>query len=386
MKFINLSKIFISLTIVFLIASGCQKKFNLNDLPTAAAISFGDTTYIEIVPPWMGFNNPTALLSGFDQLIYIADTDNNRIVQINEAGVVLETATILRPIAIAQDMRLDLLVSGEINRPTIGDTIGAIFRIHLYEADHHLALARIDTIWKETSRPKRRFKGIALLRDNQYLVARDGSDNSSFVDPDSRVLWFNAQTRKDTTKDGSGNIISIKDTVIDKMITPLGDLATRNGSGIVDILRPTDIVTFPNSNDFILTQSWVNGEMIYGALWMVYSKSSDFEGWLPKFNPAKPEERYVDFIKPNRFKEPTAVTIDRSRLDIFIVDSALATIVKFDGRRGTMKSESFGNEKLASMNRPAFKSPKGITFLGKTLYVSDSGNNMIRRFRLSTDR
>ncbi len=385
MKLFNLSKIFILSTMVFLLTVGCQKKFNLNDLPLATTLTYGDTTYIEIVPPWTGFNNPTALFGGFDQLIYVADTDNNRIVQLTEAGVVLETATILRPIAIAQDLRLDLLVSGEIARPAYNDTIAGIFRIHLYEAAHHLEQARIDTIWKEPSKPKRRFKGIALLRDNQYIIARDGSDNSSFVDPDSRVLWFNAKTRKDTIKDVFGNII-IKDTVIDKMITPIGDLATRSGSGITDILRPTDIVTFPNSNDFILTQSWVNGEMIYGALWMVYSKSSDFEGWLPKFNPVKPDERYIDFIKPNRYKEPTAVTIDRSRLDIFILDNTLETIVKFDGRRGTMKSESFGNEKLASMNRPPLKSPKGITFLGKTLYVSDTGNNMIRRFRLSTDR
>ncbi len=354
----------ITIILITFLAIGCQEKFDLANLPVGTIINVGDTTYIEIVPPFTGFNNPTALFAGYDQLIYIADTDNNRIIQMNEAGVILETRSILKPIAISQDLRLDLLVSGEMINPANGDTIGAIFRIKLFEAAHHLAQARLDTIYRETAKPRRRFRGIGLLQNNQYLVVRDGADNASFIDPDTRVLLFGSN---------------------DKLITPVGDLSTRAGSGITDILRTTGIVTFPNSNDFVLSQSSADGQIIYGALWMIYQKNAEFDGWLPKFNPAKPEERYIDFIKPTRFEEATSVTIDRARLDIFMVDSALDSLVKFD-RRGRYKPESFGKSMLASLNRPSFKSPKGVTFLGKTLYVADSGNNMVRRFRLSTDR
>ncbi len=355
MKLIQLS-ILICLSLILLI--GCQEKFDLATLPTATNLILGDTSYVEIFPAFAGFKNPTAILAGHDQLLYIADTDNNRIIQMNEAGVILGEISILRPIAIAQDLRLDLLVSGDIFIDSTR-TIGGLFRIHLYEAEHVLANARIDTVYKEPAKPNRRFRGIGILRENQYLIARDGPDNSSFVDPDTRVLWFNKN---------------------DKLITPIGDLATREGSGIVDILRVTGLVTFPNSNDFILIQSSVDGRMTYGALWMVYQKSYDFEGWLPKFT--TPSE----FMRPKRFIEPSAVTIDRSRLDIFIVDQATDTVTKFD-RRGLYKAESFGNGKIAASGQgQLMKAPKGAAFMTKTLYISDSGNNIIRRFRLSTDR
>lgn len=382
------STLIIALTL-FLI--GCSKQESLLDILgknlSVDVTNTGDTTYVEIHPAWSGFNNPTAILAGGDGILYIADTDHNKIIQMNQAGVVLETREILQPIAMAQDLRLDLLVSGLIYRPAMSDSIPAIFRIHLHEAEHHLSKARIDTIYKEPTKPKRRFKGIAMLKDNQYLIVRDGPDNSSFVDPDSRMLWFGSKTRKDTIRDAENNIIAVKDTIIDKMITPLGDLATRQGQGLTDILRPTGIATFPNSNDFVLTQSSVGGTMIFGALWMAYFKQPDFEGWLPKFDVRKPEEKNRDFIKPNRFVEASAAAVDGSRLDVFIIDSQLDSLVKFD-RRGNYKPESFGNKFLADLGRPSLKNPKGVAYYvgAKTLYITDSGNNLVRRFRLSTDK
>jgi hypothetical protein len=346
-----------------------------------------DTTYVELNPSWGGFNNPTAILAGNDGFLYVADTDNNKVVQINETGLVLETRGIINPIALAQDLRLDLLVSGLIYSTVINDSVPAIFRIHLYESNHHLAVARIDTVYKEPTRPNRRFTGIAMMTDNNYLVTRSGPDNSSFIDPDTRLLRFIAQTRRDTTRDGQGNIISIKDTVLDKYITPVSDIATRQGQGLTDILYPTGIATFPNSNDFILTQSSAGGTMLFGALWMVYYNIPTFEGWLPKFDVRKPEEKNRDFIKPNRFVEASAATVDGQRLDIFIIDSEQDSLVKFD-RRGNYKPESFGKSYLATLGSPPLNHPKGVAYkVGpKTLYITDSGNNKIRRFRLSTDR
>lgn len=348
----------------FLVGCISDDKYPIDQLISTNFTTTGDTSYVEITPAFTGFNNPTAILAGNDQLIYVADTDNDRLIQMNEAGIILETLEIIKPIAIGQDLRLDLLVGGCIFREAIGDTIAAVFRIHLFEAGHHISVAQIDTIWKESAKPNRRFRGIVALLDNQYFIVRDGPDNSSYVDPDTRLLWFDK---------------------FDKLITPLGDLTTRAGSGITDILRPTGIATFPNSNDFVLTQSSVEGTISFGALWMVYTKQADFEGWLPKFDPRRPEDKYKDFIKPNRFIEASATAIDGSRLDIFIIDSALDSLIKFD-RRGNFKSESFGNSALAFLGRPEFKSPKGVTFRNKTLYITDSGNNIVRRFRLSTDR
>ena len=364
---------------------GCQKPYNISDLPLSTITIIGDTSYIEINPPISyNFNNPTAICAGKDQMLYVADTDNNRIVQINEAGIATGTREILRPMAIAQDFRLDLLVSGLIYREELGDTIGGIFRLKMFNLsngypNHDISKVRIDTVYREDRRPNRRFKGIAILMNNEYLIARDGPDNTSFVDPDSRVLRFGTRTIIDTIRDEFGNIIDRNLRVVDRYLTPIGDLATRAGSGVTDILRPTDITSFPNSNDFIITQSSVGGTIIYGAIWMIYRKAPDFEGWLPKFTTQN------EFLRPNRFVEPAAVAIDRSRLDIFIVDSALDSVVIFN-RNGLLKPESFGNGKLISFGSNPLKNPKGVAHLTRTLYIADSGNNLIRRFRLSTER
>ena len=147
---------------------------------------------------------------------------------------------------------------------------------------------RIDTVWRELAHPRRRFTGITVLSDNSYLAARDGSDNSSLIDPDARVLLFDRN---------------------DKFITPLPAFVTGTGTGIANINHPTSITAFPNSMDFVLVQS--SDGIAYGALWMVYSSTSDFQGWLPRFDPARAEDRSVDFIKPARFSRARAVA-DRS--------------------------------------------------------------------------
>ena len=289
---------------------GCNEKFSLDELSGVRSIIVSsDTSYDEIVPPFEGFNEPHAILIGNDYLLYVADTKNNRIVMMNTAGLELSRLTILQPISIAQDLRLDLLVGGVVIMAN-GDTVGAIFRIHLVNAQHNLAEAKLDTIWKEVARPNRQFVGIGVFHDNSYLVVRSGPDNSSFVDPDSRILKFSA------------------DNVF---ITPVADVVTRRGSGITDINRPTGIAVFPDtSRDFILLQT--NEGVAYGAIWMIYQKTTDFDGWLPKFDPVKPEQRFIDFIRPNRFINPSGVVIDGKRRDIFIADVAQDSIFKFDSR------------------------------------------------------
>jgi len=340
-----------------LFSVGCSERFSLEQL-TASRSTFtvGDTNYVEIVPPFGGFNEPNGILIGNDQLMYVADTRNNRIVQMNLAGQVLGARTLTRPHALSQDMRLDLLVTGLCVEPG-GDSVAAIFRVKLVPSAHSIANAAIDTLYKETARPRRRFVGITALPDNQFLVVRQGPDLSSFVDPDTRLLRFGA--------DG-------------KFITPVGDLVTRAGSGITDINQPTGIGRFPNSKDFIILQT--SEGIAYGAIHMVYQASAEFEGWLPKYDPSRQDQRFIDFVRPNRFIRPEGVAVDGRRGDIFIADAAQDSVFKFDSK-GRFKSESFGFAQTSGrMLRPS-----GVAFFDRTLYVLDSRSNRILRFRLSTD-
>jgi len=339
--------------------TGCDSPMDLNTLPQPAT-SIVDTAYVLISPPFGGFDGPEGLLLGKDQLLYVADTRANRVVMLNRAGGVMSTRTMLHPVSISQDSRLDLLVGGEMVA-TNGDTVGAIFRISLVsespDSAHRLDRARIDTVWHEPAYPRRRFPGITALSDNTYLAARTGPDNSSFIDPDARVLLFDAS---------------------DRFITPLPVFVSGSGTGISNINQPTGISAFPNSRNFILTQS--SEGVAYGALWMVYQSTSDFQGWVPRFDPARFEDRTVDFIRPNIYVYAKAVGIDPTRGDIFIADAALDSIFKYTSR-GVLKKESFG----LVLSQGVMHRPSGLAFFDKVLYVLDRDQGLVLRFRLSTD-
>lgn len=387
---------FLAFICCILIAAGCEQKFDLGTLPSPGAPTpIGDTNYVEILPPLSGFESPRGMMVGNDQLIYVTDHELNQLIMLDAGGRILNTRSILHPTVVAQNSKLDLYVGGETVAPNGVDTIGAIYRIYLVRFDTNY-VSRIDTIinsstgdtsitpvrrdtsyfyyhdmenapmrivWQEQARPQRRYTGIGMLPDNGYLVARTGPDNSSFVDPDSRVMQFSKN---------------------DVFVTPLVDLQTRpsGGTGITDIRYLTGILTFPSSRDFIVTQN--SDQVDYGAIWMIYTLTRDKDGWDPKFNPSNPEQRGIDFIHTGRYANAVAAAYDKRRREVFILDSGRDSVSKFD-RNGKFRSESFGKAKSASDLFPGLTSPSGIAFSNDcTLYISDTGNKVIRRFKLST--
>jgi hypothetical protein len=379
-----------------LLLGGCIEKFDLHTLPDAGTVSvIGDTNYVEILPPFGGFTSPRGMVVGNDQLIYVTDYGQNSLIMLDAGGRILKTRSILHPMVVAQNSKLDLYVGGETIAPNGRDTLGAVYRIYLVRFDttyvsridtfinsstgdttitpvvrdtsyfsyHDLENAPMRVVWSEPARPGRRFTGIGMFPTNDYLVTRTGPDNSSFVDPDSRVMYF------------SNN---------DVFVTPIPDLVTRpsGGTGITDIRNLTSILVFPSSRDFILTQS--SEGVSYGALWMIYNNTKDFQGWLPKFDPSNPDQRGVDFIRQGRFVNPSGIAYDKRRREVFIVDAALDSVVKFD-RAGAFRTESFGKFKTRSADFPGLSSPGGIAFSNDcTLFIVDTGNRIVRRFKLST--
>lgn len=353
--------------VVFILAvlGGCQSQlpYDINDLPQATNFHFsGDTTYLQ-KGAWSGFNRPNGILYGRDQLFYVLDTYNNRIVMLNLAGQELSELHILRPLAAAQDTRLDLLVGAATIDPAANDTIAIVVRVKLAAALGVLSRAEVDTIWRESARPQRKFVGVGILPNDEYLVARDGPDNSSPVDPDARVLRFRYVHENQTVRR-------------DSFLTALGDLQTGIGSSITSLNHPTGLATFPGKADFVVIQKAEGVQ--YTALWMVYSKTVEFEGWLPKFDPAAGQSG-IDFILPNRFLNPEGVAIDPSRSDVFIVDAEQDSVVRFNSR-GFFQSSSFG----ARSPQVALDHPQGIAVAQSILYVCDTYNNRIVIFSLST--
>ena len=215
--------------------SGCESRFDMSDLPKPDANSKPDTAYV-VKGIWSGFSNPRAILYGQDQLFYVADYGKNQVVLLNRAGNVLSRSPfILHPMSLAQDNRLDLLIGAETIEPTTHDTIGIILRMKLVAAQHHLDNARIDTVWAEPARPRRRFVGIGVTTKDEFLVARDGPDNWSGVNPDAAVMRFK-YTKIDSV------------TYIDRFITTLSELQSGPGNySQTAINHPTGILSATRS-------------------------------------------------------------------------------------------------------------------------------------------
>ncbi|MCX8011037.1 MAG: hypothetical protein N3A61_07790, partial [Ignavibacteria bacterium] len=140
--------------------------------------------------------------------------------------------------------------------------------------------------------------------------------------------------------------------------------------GLLSINQLSGITAFNKRNfDIITTQI---GNTNFKVQWLTFIITSDYAGYVSKFNPAYEP---VDFLIPNKFSSPEDVTIDNDG-NIYVVDSKKDSLFKFN---------SLGKERHSFGGTDIFKQPKGVAFYDKTLYICDSGNNRILRFILSTD-
>jgi hypothetical protein len=151
--------------ILIVLQSGCDVKFDTSVLPDPNENSTrGDTSYVEVTPPYGGFESPVSVLVGNDQLIYIADYDRNEIVMMDAAGVILKRRSIPHPVSISQNLKLDLYVCGETMAQNGRDTIGAIYKIYLARFD--TTIGGIDTSFYFNHELETRQCGLSVKKRN----------------------------------------------------------------------------------------------------------------------------------------------------------------------------------------------------------------------------
>ena len=360
-KYINKTvlsfSLFISLASLILIFPSCADKFELPTDTGGLGNIAGDTVYIQINPPWQGFNKPQAVYIGNEPFVYVADTDNNRIVMMNLAGTVLGTREIKKPIEIAQDYQLNLIVCAEFD--TLGQTFSAVYKIDLVSASHNIENAPITRLLPRPNVASDlntliKYTGVAVFYDNSFYVARSGPNNSSIFNPDNSILIFQKKTLNNGSK---------KDTLIGRL-----PALEPTGTGILSTNNISSLTTFKRRNiDFIMT---LTGNTSFKAQWLYYNYASETPGYESRLSPNSNK-----MMLPNKFIRPEGVTVDNFG-NIYIADAAKDSIYKFN---------SFGDELQSFGGANIFKEPYSVAFFDKTLYVADRGNNRILRFILSTD-
>jgi hypothetical protein len=346
-------------SLAVIVISSCNDETDLAQFPLNGGGGIPpvtDTTYVQQSPTW-AFNQPEAVLVGREPLIYVADTKNNRVVQLDLAGQEIGALGVRNPRDIAQDYNFDLLVIGDSILAVTGDTISVLWRIKLVPIGGILSNASLlpligsDYPTPLTSR-KRRFTGVGVFVGNSYTLTRIGPDNISTLDPDNAILRITGI-----------NYVT--------QVTSLGGFQP-TGNGIYSIANLSAITTFNNElTDFIVTRNTT--DFAFKVEWFLYD---DIKGtYNPKFLPGDD----VDILT-YQLGTPVGICVDQVK-NVYVVDNTRDSLYKFTNA-GKLKSESFGGEGSGDNQ---LNNPMGVSFFDKVLYIADTGNNRIVRYKLSTD-
>ncbi|MBV6477783.1 MAG: hypothetical protein HGGPFJEG_00527 [Ignavibacteria bacterium] len=352
--------LYIIIPVIFFSIYSCTQKTDLSQFPISnngGGTSVNDTLYVQQYPAWSQFNQPEAVLVGREPLVYVADTKNNRVVQLDLSGVEIGSISVYNPRALAQDYNFDLLVIGDSILTLTNDTISVLYRIKLVEIGGIISNAVLLPLIKSdyptplTSR-KRRFNGIGVFSDNGYIVTRTGPDNTSSLDPDNALLKIHGINTVTSVENLSGFQVT--------------------GNGIYSIEKVYAITTFNNElTDFIITRNTT--DFGFKIEWFLFNNTKGT--YDPKFFP----ESDVDILS-RAVGTPVGVCVDNNK-NVYVVDNTYDSLYKFSSA-GKFKNESFGG---TGSGENQLRGPRGVSFFDKVLYIADTGNNRIVRYKLSTD-
>jgi DNA-binding beta-propeller fold protein YncE len=105
-------------------------------------------------------------------------------------------------------------------------------------------------------------------------------------------------------------------------------------------------------------------------------------GFVPKLHPSSdPEQESIDLFRPKKFRQPEDVALDRAN-NLFVIDAGSDSLFRFNNAGIEDPAVSFGG---AGSGEKQFRHPMGVAWADKTVYVADTGNNRLVRFRLSTE-
>jgi hypothetical protein len=337
--------------------SSCGDKTDLSQFPINGGSdpNVGEVVYVQQSPTWNQFNGPAAVYLGKEPLVYVADTKNNRVIQLDLSGSEIGSISVKNPVAISQDYNFDLLVIADTI--TGSDTLNVIYRLNLVETGGFISNSTLRTLLTSdyptpTSNRRRRFTGISVYPDNKLIVTRKGPDNSNVIDPDNALLKISGRN-------------TVTNVTVLSGFQPVGN-------GIYSIEKTSGITTFANNQtDFILIRNTI--DFGFKVEWFVFDNLKGT--YEPKFIPGE----NIDLITV-QLGTPAGITLDPNN-NIFVVDNTRDSLYKFSAT-GELKSESFGGN---GSGENQLNGPKGVSFFNRVLYIADTDNNRIVRYKLSTD-
>jgi hypothetical protein len=354
---------------------------------------------------------PKDVYAGFDEFLYVVDERGLHVFDLSGRPATFVPIT-GGATSVIQDRRLRVYVTARRDTLLNGQTwnLPVVMRFDDVTTG---ATTLGDIIWHPFDDDSRKFNapdpistdeevsftGVGVLYDNHIYVSRRGPVNprGTFILPHNTVMEFD---------DEGVNVQSIV------TLHP-----TRES--LRSALFPTDVASFvqppqrsfyPQERHFLLLQSSSPNDVLAGmeapAVSLRYSvlsiravETSDglvFQPDTDKLRIASDPDRGDAFLYDEfRFSNPTDITVaaDGSNF-MFVTDGGSDSLYVFTGQgvegvtpppgSNSLKPVivSFGGTGDGAMQ---FRRPQGVATFQRIVYVADSGNNRISRYRLNTD-
>jgi hypothetical protein len=396
----------VSLGLILLSTTACEDYFG--DKTDLDFIDIPDFTnrqvaYVPILPVLDNFERPSDICIGFDELIYVVDEANEAVIALDEAGREIGRVTVPGARSVTQDRRFDLLVIGSfdttitINGVVNNLTFSAIYRLDL-QANGDYGIKNAEIVNKivhpffeknsfSSSDQQVTFNRIGVLadnfstvRNNQYYVSRSGPGGGPFG-PSDAVFWF----------DNNDELIT-RVVVNTSGGSQLNDYF-QNPNGLTTLAQPPQI-TASSSRDFLYTS--LDPANALKVQYIEFAESENGAEWRPNILASDDTSKASGFINsPNKFRQPYDVTVagDASSF-IFVVDAELDSLYQFTltGLEGVLPPAATGITKYqkASFGGTGtgvtqFNNPQAVAYFNDILYVADTDNGRVLRFKLTLD-
>lgn len=389
---------------------GAKQDQTTEEIFDAGRVEPGLVSEVEYVPLFPFFTqsgdgspltSPQDVYVGFDEFIYVVDARGLHVLDL--AGRPANFVPIEGGgTSVIQDREFDVYVTARRDTAVSGQTWNLPVILH-YEGVTTGNPQLVDIIWHPFDDDSRRFNrpdpiptdedveftGVAVLSNNNIFVSRRGpvNDLASVILPHNAILEFSPE--------GSN-------------VTTLLQLSPVRPS-LVSAVRPSDVLTFvhppqrrsfSSERHFMVAQSTApNQRLRFPVLSVRATVTPDGIVYRPdqaKVQAANLSEESDGFLYDEfKFDNPTDLAFAADGTNyIFVVDSGTDSLYAFTstGVEGVAPppgatnvrpvNVSFGGEGNGARS---FLDPMGVAYFDQIVYVADSGNDRLSRFRLNTD-
>lgn len=381
------------------VLSACEKPFgDKTDLGFIDVPNYDEKpiAFVPILPEIKLTGSPVDITVGYDDLIYIADKNAGKVISFDQSGRKVGERSIPNAKSIAMDRSLELLVLGTKDTVINGVnyTLDALYRLKLINSNGYgLNTANIvKTVVHPfyfktsftTSDSAVHLHGISVMADNSYYITRSGpSNNSSQIGgPDNSVLVFNQNDKYVSNVSVSTEQGLISDyfkepfaiTTLAK--APQSNIVKQGGDFLFTSLASSTTI----KAQYIRFESSEFGSSYSLNTSLAGQDTSKAEGFM---------------YTPNKFSQPRGITIagDGSNY-IFVTDAIKDSVYLFTltGLEGVPPPAGYSSKKNIKVSfggtgsgPKQLRRPTAVAYYGSTLYICDTGNGRIVRYKLSTE-